>query len=391
MAPLLAAARSSRPRALAVIALAVALIAVLVVASARAAVSASPLPDVSAEDLVASVLETGEDPPPISGEIAASLELGLPDVSAFGPPEAGQDGLAALAGDQRLRLWRSPTALRVAQLGDTSSALHHRRRGPPGCGNSSDAARPARRRAGRMTADEPPRASTRRSTTRPPIARQALELARRRDRDQRGPGRPGRRPATTTACSSRRPAEETLIGRVGDRHRRRGARGPAQRGVRPGRGGRRPRGWLPSVSFAPIDPPPSPSPRRRAPRSPNSATTRPPRPRTVPTRTPTRRPMTSAAGAEGRASGSRASHLGPDVRTSVRAGPPWWPYPAPRAAAETAQTGAEGEGGVAADLEALAALQRPAVSVQAAEVDGESWCCSARSGATSRPGWAADL
>lgn len=98
-------------------ALAALLVAALLVVGARAAVSAAPLPEIAADELLGSVADALAEPPPISGEVAGTLELGLPDVG-FGPQSG--EGLAALAGDQRVRLWRSPDGLRLARLSDTS-------------------------------------------------------------------------------------------------------------------------------------------------------------------------------------------------------------------------------------------------------------------------------
>lgn len=97
--------------------LAALLVAAVLVTGARAAVSASPLPDVAADELLGSVADALAAPPPVAGEVAATLELGLPDVG-FG--EQSGEGLAALAGDQRVRLWRSGDGVRVARLTDTS-------------------------------------------------------------------------------------------------------------------------------------------------------------------------------------------------------------------------------------------------------------------------------
>jgi hypothetical protein len=112
-------ARPRTPRAVALVAAALLLVAALIVAGARAAVSAAPLPEVPAEELLASVARAAEDPPPVSGEIASSIELGLPDLGAMAGAGASE-GLAAVTGDRRLRLWRSEEGLRVAQLTDTA-------------------------------------------------------------------------------------------------------------------------------------------------------------------------------------------------------------------------------------------------------------------------------
>jgi len=85
----------------------------LVVAGQRVAVSAAPLPEIAADELLASVAQALESPPPVSGEIEASLDLGFPTL----PVEGADHGpLAALSGDQRLRVWRSPDGVRIDVL-----------------------------------------------------------------------------------------------------------------------------------------------------------------------------------------------------------------------------------------------------------------------------------
>ncbi len=98
-----------------------ALVAGLVLAGSEVARSQSALPDVTAAELLASVAERGEDPLTISGDLAATVELGLPDVGGF-EGLAGDDaeGLSALTGDRRLRIARSPDGVRLAELGDSS-------------------------------------------------------------------------------------------------------------------------------------------------------------------------------------------------------------------------------------------------------------------------------
>jgi len=98
-----------------------ALVAGLVLAGAQVARSQSALPEVTAAELLASVAERGEDPLTISGDLAASVELGLPDVGGFeGLAGDEGEGLAALTGDRRLRIARSPDGVRLAELGDSS-------------------------------------------------------------------------------------------------------------------------------------------------------------------------------------------------------------------------------------------------------------------------------
>lgn len=91
----------------------------LVLSFARTAAGQPPLPEVGADELLASVADAAADPPPMSGELTATLDLGLPEL----PAEAealGSPALSALTGDRRLRLWRSPDGVRVAELGDAS-------------------------------------------------------------------------------------------------------------------------------------------------------------------------------------------------------------------------------------------------------------------------------
>jgi len=98
-----------------------ALVAGLVLAGAQVARSQSALPEVTAAELLASVAERGEDPLTISGDLDASVELGLPDVGGFEGLAGDQgEGLAALTGDRRLRIARSPDGVRLAELGDSS-------------------------------------------------------------------------------------------------------------------------------------------------------------------------------------------------------------------------------------------------------------------------------
>ncbi len=89
----------------------------LLLAAGRAD-SQPALPEVPAGELLASVVDAVEAEPTISGEVVASLELGLPDLPVEGLEAEG--GLAALAGDRRLRVASSPDGFRVAELRDTS-------------------------------------------------------------------------------------------------------------------------------------------------------------------------------------------------------------------------------------------------------------------------------
>lgn len=104
----------TRPgRLVSVVAMAAVVTLALVLVGQRVAVSATPLPDIAADQLLASVAEALVSPPPVSGEIEASLDLGLPSLPVEG---ADQGPLAAFSGDQRLRVWRSEDGLRVAHL-----------------------------------------------------------------------------------------------------------------------------------------------------------------------------------------------------------------------------------------------------------------------------------
>jgi outer membrane lipoprotein-sorting protein len=98
-----------------------ALVAGLVLAGAQVARSQSALPEVTAAELLASVTERGEDDLTISGDLAATVELGLPDVGGFeGLASDDAEGLSALTGDRRLRIAKSPDGVRLAELGDSS-------------------------------------------------------------------------------------------------------------------------------------------------------------------------------------------------------------------------------------------------------------------------------
>jgi len=376
MASLLAAARSSRPRALALIGLAVALVAVLVVTGARAAVSASPLPDLTAEELVASVLETAEDPPPITGEIATSLELGLPDVSAFGPPEGHQDGLAALAGDQRLRLWRSGDGFRVAQLDGTSERSFTTDGETAWLWDSSELTAERIAVPGGFAGDEPEEGFDPSSADPTALAAQALALAADStevtvDPTGRVAGRDTYRLVLTPT------PEETLIGRVEidvDSEERVAlrtavfAREAAAPSIDAG---------FTSVSFAPIDPatysftpPPGANVTELTPGEGHDDTA-----------------STEAEGGRGRDDGDRAERRGPqerleglgtsrpDVRTFGEGWATVVAIPRPDAGEAGAGDSAEGGegGGAVADLDALLPFNGPLFSVQAAEVDGQSW------------------
>jgi hypothetical protein len=107
----------SRPRLVLVTAVTV---LALLLAGAQAARSAPSLPSVSAEELLASVVQSASDQPPMSGELALTLGLGLPVL-----PDEGMDGegLADLLGESRLRVERSGDGVRAAVLGRASERL----------------------------------------------------------------------------------------------------------------------------------------------------------------------------------------------------------------------------------------------------------------------------
>ncbi|CAN5153609.1 hypothetical protein BH20ACT24_BH20ACT24_03760 [soil metagenome] len=109
----MASVTSSRTIATAVAA-GLAVVAVLSFAAARA--SAPPqLPSVSADELVASVLQAVSRNGPVSGETTVRLDLGIPQV-ATGDLGAQAGGLASFFGDHRLKVWRSAEGLRVADI-----------------------------------------------------------------------------------------------------------------------------------------------------------------------------------------------------------------------------------------------------------------------------------
>lgn len=88
------------------------------VAVARAS-SPPDLPPITAERLLASMLRAAGSPPPVSGEVAATIDLGIPRI-AEGPAAHAASGIDALWGDHRLRVWRSSDGFRIADLRPTS-------------------------------------------------------------------------------------------------------------------------------------------------------------------------------------------------------------------------------------------------------------------------------
>lgn len=105
-----------------VLLLAAVLAIALVGVGARAAVSAPPLPETTADELLGSALVTAADPPPVAGELTLTLGLGLPSVPGL---TDGDGGVAAelLDGASRLRVERSDDGVRAALLGDRSERL----------------------------------------------------------------------------------------------------------------------------------------------------------------------------------------------------------------------------------------------------------------------------
>ena len=105
-------------RPLAALLTAVAVVA-LVAAGTGTAQSAPPLPEVRADELLAGMLRTAQEPPPMAGELSATVGPGLPEL----PGDAEDSTLADLLGRSRLRVERSPEGLRIALLGERSERL----------------------------------------------------------------------------------------------------------------------------------------------------------------------------------------------------------------------------------------------------------------------------
>lgn len=106
------------PRTAVAVLAALLLVAGVLVLTAARADSQPPLPEIGAAELLVSVRDAAEDPPPVAADVTASLALGLPEVEFEGAEElsAGSE----LAGDKRLRVWRSDDGFRVAELRDSS-------------------------------------------------------------------------------------------------------------------------------------------------------------------------------------------------------------------------------------------------------------------------------
>jgi hypothetical protein len=101
-----------------------ALVGVLLVGVAAISVAARPssapaLAPISAERLIASTLRALAQDPPVSGRLAAHLDLGIPAIPHEGPAAvaSGPAGiLASLTGNHRLRVWSSADGFRLADL-----------------------------------------------------------------------------------------------------------------------------------------------------------------------------------------------------------------------------------------------------------------------------------
>lgn len=104
--------RASKATVWAPVGIALVVVAVVLFAPSRA-MSGPDLPEVTPEELLASMAMALSEDPNISGEAAASFDLGLPELPG------DQDPLGDLVGDKRLRVWRSPDGFRLAELGGT--------------------------------------------------------------------------------------------------------------------------------------------------------------------------------------------------------------------------------------------------------------------------------
>jgi hypothetical protein len=91
-----------------------------VAASVAARPSSAPdLAPISTERLIVSTLRALAQDPPVSGRLAAHLDLGLPAIPHEGPAAvaSGPAGiLASLTGNHRLRVWSSADGFRLADL-----------------------------------------------------------------------------------------------------------------------------------------------------------------------------------------------------------------------------------------------------------------------------------
>ena len=110
-------ARTQRIRWLsALVGVALAVSALVVVAGSA---SSSPqLPQITPQQLIASVARAARANGPVSGDVTARIDLGIPSLSeqlAQAAPDASTL-LTSLSGDHRIRMWRSADGLRVADL-----------------------------------------------------------------------------------------------------------------------------------------------------------------------------------------------------------------------------------------------------------------------------------
>jgi outer membrane lipoprotein-sorting protein len=87
-------------------------------AAAVQRVRSSPgLPATTPSRLIASALSALARPRPVSGQVLARIDLGLPSLPQAGPQPTGAAGLiAALSGEQRIRVWASADGLRVDEM-----------------------------------------------------------------------------------------------------------------------------------------------------------------------------------------------------------------------------------------------------------------------------------
>src|SRR6266567_5078084 len=94
--------------------------ALLIVSGAMVALGQArtpTLPPVTPASLIASVLRATAADPTISGEVVATVDLGIPDLPAEAPSLSGPASiLQAIQGVHRIRVWRSPGGLRIAEL-----------------------------------------------------------------------------------------------------------------------------------------------------------------------------------------------------------------------------------------------------------------------------------
>jgi hypothetical protein len=111
-------ARSARLRGVVVLVTAAVLLTGFAVVSGRAS-SAPSLPAVSARQLLARAVRALSADPTISGNVAAHIDLGLPDLPDEGAAAATGPAatlISSLSGDHRLRVWHSPDGARVSDL-----------------------------------------------------------------------------------------------------------------------------------------------------------------------------------------------------------------------------------------------------------------------------------